>query len=62
MKRVWVAMPGPGNLWCGGIIEKPAAKAAAKATAWQSFVQSAPTGEQHQRLSTGGLVMLKQID
>lgn len=63
VKRVWVAMPGPGNLWCGGIIEKPGAKAAGKATAWQTFVQSAPTGDQHQgRLSTGGLVMLKQLD
>jgi len=62
VKRVWVAMPGPGHLWCGGIIEKPAAKAAAKATAWQSFVQSAPSGDQHHRLSTGGLVMLKQLD
>lgn len=60
VKRVWVAMPGQGNLWCGGIIEKPMAKAAAKATAWQQFVQSAPAGDQ--RLSTGGLVMLKQLD
>ena len=52
-------MPGPGNLWCGGIIEKPGGKAA-KASAWQQFVSTAPTGEN--RLSTGGLVMLKQLD
>ena len=53
VKRVWVAMPGPGNLWCGGIIEKPSAKAAAKATAWQSFVKTAPSG---------GLMVIKQMD
>jgi hypothetical protein len=51
VKRVWVAMPGPGNMWCGGIIERPAAKA--KATPWQSFVKTAPSG---------GLMVIKQMD
>lgn len=51
VKRVWVAMPGQGNIWCGGIIERPAAKA--KATPWQSFVKTAPTG---------GLMVIKQMD
>ena len=51
VKRVWVAMPGQGNLWCGGIIERPASKA--KATPWQSFVKTAPSG---------GLMMIQQMD
>lgn len=51
VKRVWVAMPGPGHMWCGGIIEKPASKA--KALPWQSFVKTAPSG---------GLVVIKQRD
>jgi hypothetical protein len=26
VKRVWVSQPGPGHLWCGGIIERAAEK------------------------------------
>ena len=43
VKRVWVATPGPNHVWCGGIIERQADKAAA--TPWHSFVKSAPTGK-----------------
>jgi hypothetical protein len=44
VKRVWVAMPAQGSMWCGGIIEKPAdAKAA---VAWQKFIANAPVGGQ----------------
>lgn len=40
VKRVWVAMPAHGSVWCGGIVERqPAA-----ADAWNKFVQHAPTG------------------
>lgn len=51
VKRVWVAMPGAGNLWCGGIIERPVARP--KATPWQSFVKTAPSG---------GLLVIRQMD
>jgi hypothetical protein len=44
VKRVWVATPGPDHLWCGGIIERQADKAAA--TPWNAFVRTAPTGKQ----------------
>ena len=40
VKRVWVSQPGPGNLWCGGIIERPAEKAS-KMT-WTTFIKAAP--------------------
>jgi hypothetical protein len=40
VKRVWVAMPAQGSMWCGGIIERqPAASAS-----WNQFVHNAPTG------------------
>jgi hypothetical protein len=40
VKRVWIAMPAQGSLWCGGIIERqPAA-----VKAWHTFVLNAPTG------------------
>ena len=39
VKRVWVAMPA-GSMWCGGIIDKSAAKAQ---TNWRSFVETAPS-------------------
>jgi hypothetical protein len=40
VKRVWVAMPAQGSMWCGGIIERqPAASAS-----WNKFVHNAPTG------------------
>lgn len=44
VKRVWVAMPAQGSMWCGGIVEKQADKAA---TAWQKFIANAPGGGQH---------------
>jgi hypothetical protein len=48
VKRVWVAVPGQGSVWCGGIIERPAEKTAA--TPWPSFVASAPgAAEMHMR-------------
>jgi hypothetical protein len=43
VKRVWVAMPAQGSMWCGGIVEKQADKAA---TAWQKFIANAPGGGQ----------------
>ena len=43
VKRVWVATPGPNHLWCGGIIERQADKAAS--TPWHAFVKGAPTGK-----------------
>jgi hypothetical protein len=44
VKRVWVAMPGPGHTWCGGIIERGAEKASKMA--WPTFVKQAPTANQ----------------
>ena len=41
VKRVWVAMPPQGSMWCGGIVDK-AMPAKAKTT-WKSFVESAPS-------------------
>lgn len=40
VKRVWIAMPAQGALWCGGIIERQAASS----TAWNKFVHNAPGG------------------
>jgi len=57
VKRVWVT-PGPSNLWCGGIVERSAEKAAKMP--WTAFVKAAPLAGN--KLSTGGLVMLKQLD
>jgi hypothetical protein len=57
VRRVWVT-PGPSHVWCGGIVERPAEKTGKMP--WQAFVKTAPLA--NQRLSTGGLVMLKQID
>jgi hypothetical protein len=39
VKRVWVAMPAHGSMWCGGIVERQADKHAA---AWNTFVVNAP--------------------
>jgi len=39
VKRVWVAAPAPGQVWCGGIIERPSAKV--KTTPWPTFVKTA---------------------
>jgi hypothetical protein len=41
VKRVWVAMPAQGSMWCGGIIERQAEK---QATQWNNFVANAPGG------------------
>jgi hypothetical protein len=40
VKRVWVAMPAQGSMWCGGIIERQPATA----KAWNKFVHNVPTG------------------
>lgn len=39
VKRVWVATPAQGSVWCGGIIERPSDKAAA---AWKKFIANSP--------------------
>lgn len=41
VKRVWVATPGQGELWCGGIIER--GQPARAEAAWARFVDTAPT-------------------
>jgi hypothetical protein len=46
VKRVWVATPAQGSMWCGGIIEKPKERAAT--TAWKTFVAAAPGGAELQ--------------
>jgi hypothetical protein len=43
VKRVWVAMPAQGSMWCGGIVERQAEKNAA---AWNKFVANAPRSGQ----------------
>ena len=40
VKRVWVATPSRGLMWCGGIIDKKASTA----VAWNNFLQNAPSG------------------
>ena len=40
VKRVWVAQPGKGHTWCGGIIERVAEKGAKMP--WPVFVKTAP--------------------
>jgi len=39
VKRVWVATPAQGSMWCGGIVERQAGKNAA---AWNKFLANAP--------------------
>lgn len=46
VKRVWVAAPSQGSVWCGGIIEKQAERNAT--TTWNHFVENAPGGHQLQ--------------
>lgn len=41
VKRVWIAMPAQGSMWCGGIIERTADK---NSVAWNNFVVNAPLG------------------
>lgn len=47
VKRVWVAMPGQGSMWCGGIVERQAER---NAVAWNKFVANAPGGGQIQHI------------
>lgn len=44
VKRVWVAQPGKGHTWCGGIIERGAEKGAKMP--WPVFVKTAPYSNQ----------------
>ena len=41
VKRVWVAAPGQGSLWCGGIIER--GQPARTEASWSRFIETAPT-------------------
>lgn len=41
VKRVWVAAPGKGALWCGGIIERGQPEKAE--ASWLRFTNTAPT-------------------
>jgi len=41
VRRVWVAAPGQGALWCGGIIER--GQTAKAEVSWSRFIQTAPT-------------------
>lgn len=41
VKRVWVATPAQGSLWCGGIIERQP-----NTVAWNKFLQNAPANSQ----------------
>ena len=53
VKRVWVAMPTQGSVWCGGIIEKQNAK---QTTNWQTFIANAPnTGQKILLEASGGI-------
>lgn len=47
VKRVWVAMPAQGAMWCGGIVERQADR---HAVAWNKFVANAPGGGQIQHI------------
>lgn len=44
VKRVWVAMPAQGSVWCGGILERQSAKADAN---WRGFITNTPIMGQH---------------
>jgi hypothetical protein len=39
VKRVWVASPTQGAVWCGGVIDKPSANQVAT---WRKFIANAP--------------------
>lgn len=43
VKRVWVATPAQGSVWCGGVLERPSEKTA---TVWNNFIAAAPRGGQ----------------
>jgi len=40
VKRVWVATPSQGSVWCGGIIERPSD---ATVATWKKFISNAPS-------------------
>lgn len=44
VRRVWVAMPAQGSVWCGGTIEWPVAER--NAVPWNKFLENAPGGGQ----------------
>lgn len=46
VKRVWVATPSQGSVWCGGTIERQGDKATA--TPWTNFVATAPNAAEMQ--------------
>ena len=39
VKRVWVATPSQGSVWCGGVLERPSDAAS---EAWKNFISNAP--------------------
>lgn len=39
VKRVWVAMPAAGSMWCGGIVDR---KVERNVAAWNKFITNAP--------------------
>jgi hypothetical protein len=39
VKRVWVATPSQGSVWCGGVLERPSDAAT---EAWKNFISNAP--------------------
>jgi hypothetical protein len=41
VKRVWVAMPAQGSMWCGGTIERASDR---NTVAWHKFISNAPGG------------------
>lgn len=43
VKRVWVATPSQGSVWCGGVVEKHNDKTTAL---WNKFISAAPHGGQ----------------
>jgi hypothetical protein len=44
VKRVWVAMPAQGSVWCGGILERQTDKADLN---WRKFITNSPNMGQH---------------
>jgi len=39
VKRVWVATPSQGSVWCGGVLERPSD---ATVATWKNFISNAP--------------------
>jgi hypothetical protein len=44
VKRVWVAVPAQGSVWCGGILERQGDKAD---KSWRTFIANSPNMGQH---------------